>query len=403
MAYQMTSVRAELPQQPASVSQADGMTRLDATIFNRDDWDRMPAEESRALRVEAIGDALRHHAENCAPFGKYCARLGFDPAAPLSADQLTTVPQFPSSVFKTLELCSVPHAEIVHRFESSGTSGLRSRIPRDELTLARLSGSLRGTADIWSDVIGDVDMDDDVFVIHLGPSRRNAGSVWFGYVMSLIELEAETEHLLSNGKVDIGRTAKLVKTALTERRRVLVVGAPFLIEELCHWFEQFPLDAGNRLFLITGGGWKRHTGKVMSRTQLAELACRTLGLDSTAQVRDIFNQVELNSAFVQCGEGRLHVPPWVEVIVRDPATLRPLPSGCEGLLSYLDPTAHSYPAFFIGEDLGIRDDSPCGCGRTSATIQMVRRLRVTTHEGCALQTERAAAVVHQHVNESNHR
>ncbi|TGK15684.1 acyl-protein synthetase LuxE [Leptospira fluminis] len=375
------------------ISRAEGLTALDSVIFNREDWDRMDAEEASELRMEAIGEAVRFHSKNCREYEAYCERRNFDPEVPLTKENLSSVPQIPTSVFKARELMSVPKDEIVRCFESSGTMGMKSRIFRDEITLARLSGSLRSSANVWSDLVGDVDIEEDVFVIHLGPSRREAGSVWFGYVMSLIELEADTKHLMKDGNVNIREAIEMATNALTEGKRILVVGAPFLVREFCAQASDRSVRFGSNLYLITGGGWKKQGGKAISQIELAEFARSTLGLDSPKQVRDVFNQVELNSAFIQCCEGRLHAPPWVEVIVRDPFTLEPSASGAPGILTYLDPTARSYPAFIIGEDLGIKEEGPCPCGRHSSSIRVDRRLKVSEHQGCALQLEKQFASV----------
>ena len=77
--------------------------------------------------------------------------------------------------------------------------------------------------------------------------------------------------------------------------------------------------------------------------------------------------------------------------MRDPETLAPLAPGELGLLSYLDPSASSYPAFFIGEDLGTLERAACACGRPSAGVNVLRRLRISSHLGCASQLEAATS------------
>jgi long-chain-fatty-acid---luciferin-component ligase len=114
-------------------------------------------------------------------------------------------------------------------------------------------------------------------------------------------------------------------------------------------------------------------------------AVETLGLRDDGQVRDVFNQVELNTAFVECAQHQLHVPPWVEVIVRDPYDLSPVPPGETGLLSYLDPSATSYPCFLISEDIGMASTDGCACGRHGQTVEIRRRLLTSDHQGCALR------------------
>ena len=92
-------------------------------------------------------------------------------------------------------------------------------------------------------------------------------------------------------------------------------------------------------------------------------------------MRDTFNMVELNTVILECRYHRKHVPPWVHATTRDPRTLSPLPSGVEGVLSYLDPTPVSYPGFVFSDDLGVVFEAvECGCGRLGDVLAISRRI-----------------------------
>jgi long-chain-fatty-acid---luciferin-component ligase len=375
----------DLSKRKMVITAAEGLSYLDSVIFNREDWDMMSPAESLHLRLLAISDSVRYHATNCRDYNYFCAIKGFDPFIALQPDTLKDVPQIPTSIYKLKDLISVPIDESVKRFESSGTSGTKSRIFRDEISLARLSGSLRGSSNVWSDILDNLDIEEDVKVIHLGPTRKEAGTLWFSNVMGLIELEADTTHVMRNSRINWDEVRGLIIDFLKNSKRLLIVGAPFLVEELCQSVKSNEINAKEKMYFITGGGWKKFSGNKVSQTKLSEIAKIKFGLKSKSQFRDVFNQVELNSAFVECSHGRLHSPPWVEIIVRNPYTLNPVESGNEGLLSYLDPTAHSFPCFFIGEDVGTKEETPCKCGRKTPSIQILRRLKISAQQGCSLQ------------------
>lgn len=78
----------------------------------------------------------------------------------------------------------------------------------------------------------------------------------------------------------------------------------------------------------------------------------TFGLNDISQIRDTFNQVELNTCFFEDDQQRKCVPPWVYARALNPRTLQPLSDGEIGLMSYMDASATSYPAFLITDDLG---------------------------------------------------
>ncbi len=79
-----------------------------------------------------------------------------------------------------------------------------------------------------------------------------------------------------------------------------------------------------RMKVVTIGGWKRREGERVSRTELSDVVCRSLGLDNDHYVRDAFNMVELNTVIMECERHKLHVPPWLRVDALDPPdTARP--------------------------------------------------------------------------------
>ncbi|MDI7191034.1 hypothetical protein [Leptospira santarosai] len=366
-------------------SRSSGLSFLDSIIFNREDWDMMEPMESLDLRISAIKESVRHHISNCKEYASFANRMEFDPEKIMDPQDLYKIPQIPSSIFKMKEIVSVPQKNIVKRFESSGTSGVKSKIARDEISLARLSGSLRGSSHVWDNVIGNLDLEEDIKVIHLGPPRQEAGSIWFSNVMGLIELEADTNHVMRNGKIDWKDVKVQIISALKDFKRVIVVGAPFLVKELSDTTHFKEINGGEKLCFVTGGGWKKFSGSPLQQKEMIDEAFQKFQLRHRHQFKDVFNQVELNCALVECSEGKLHAPPWLEIIVRDPFSLNAMDAGKEGILSYLDPTAHSFPCFFIGEDIGIKNDSPCKCGRTTHSISITRRLKISSHHGCSLQ------------------
>jgi len=165
-----------------------------------------------------------------------------------------------------------------------------------------------------------------------------------------------------------------------------VVGPPFRVLELIELAERSKaqIAGGAGMTVLTAGGWKRFSGQRIERDVFDVRACAAFGLDDVSQVRDAFNQVELNTVFIECAAHRKHVPPWVYAAARDPDRLAVLPAGQIGVMSYLDASATSYPSFIVTDDVGEVTEGPCPCGRIGTTLQVHRRLVTVAQRGCAL-------------------
>ncbi|MFE1441627.1 hypothetical protein [Streptomyces sp. NPDC058739] len=371
---------------PSLVRTGTEFAELDRLIFEEENWWALPVAEQAALRHRFVAAAVEHHLEHNADYRRFAEARGFTLADLDEPAGLARVPQFPTRMFKRAEIRSVP-AQDCDVFKSSGTSGTRSMVWRDEPSLERLAGSLHPEGDIWRTLYGDIDLDDDGMMIHLGPGRREADGVWISYIMTLVEMFASTTSYVRDGVLHLKDAVRDLESALAEGRFVCVAGPPVFVAELLRHMAENSVKtaAGDRMAVITGGGWKKSESTRLDPDELRALAMDTFGLADASQVRDVFNQVELNTAFIECEHHRKHVPPWVEVIVRDPRDLAPLPTGESGLMSYLDPTARSYPCFLLAEDFGSAVTGGCPCGRGGTTVEIHRRMKASSHHGCALR------------------
>jgi long-chain-fatty-acid---luciferin-component ligase len=376
----------------AGGAQEDLLARLaavDRLIFSRDAF-KLSAEEQAARQIEFVRTAAEHHYEHCALFREYAARLDFDPSDVNSVEGMALVPQLPTGVFKRTTVRSAADEEDMRRCTSSGTRGSLSVIWRDRETIQRLCGSIQsGIAEFLGDPY-----EEDVIVINLGPSEEEAGDLWLAYVLSLVELGYETRHMMTNGILDAPMAADAIVDACASAAMVVVIGAPSVMYEVaqaCPCDRKTRHDKDVRVVAVTAGGWKRRNGTGVSRDALTKTVVEAFGIGDARDVRDTFNQVELNTVLFECEYAKKHVPPWLHAFTRDVRTLKRLPGGEVGLLSYLDPTARSYPAFIISDDLGAVDRGGCACGRPGATLSVARRIERDEHWGCALKVDELVA------------
>lgn len=356
---------------------------LDHLIYREDVFD-IPLAEQLELRERFVREAFAHHLAGCADYAAYGARLV--PKLDPWKTPLEDLPVLPTAVFKGHEVISVAPDEVMKWCLSSGTRGPQSRVGRDRMSLERLLGSVRvglSLIESW--------LEDDLEVVHLGPDRQEAGDIWFMYVMSLIELIYPTQHYVRQGVLDAEAAIARVCELLEQRsRHIAIVGAPFQIVELADELERrrVRLDAKDAITVFSAGGWKRLSGSQISRASFDEKVIQRFGLLQGSQVRDAFNQVELNTVFIECSAHRKHVPPWVYIATRNADDLRVQPPGTRGVLSYLDASATSYPAFLVTDDLGVVEQGECPCGRTGVTMRVERRLTRLAERGCALTLDK---------------
>ena len=357
----------------------DDIDDLDDLIWSSDHWD-WDGSRRRAVLDTHVRRAVALHLACCDAYRQEASRQGVleSDGSLVAGLDLGDVPVYPTGVFKRAAPTSVADERIEQWFTSSGTSGRPSVVPRDRSSLERLLGSLRSGLALVDD------LDDDIEVLNLGPPVEDAGQLWFAYVMSMVELAYPTTHV---GGIDfpIDDAVRALRRLLDAAPQVAVIGSPALVRDLAVAARaDGGVAGGGRVIVVTAGGWKRRSGEVVGRSALRQEVAASLGLDGEDQVRDAFNQVELNSVFVECRRHRLHVPPWVHVTTRRFADLRACPAGEEGVISYLDASATSYPCFIVGEDVGRVDAGPCACGREGPTVEVKRRLRTTDARGCAL-------------------
>jgi long-chain-fatty-acid---luciferin-component ligase len=295
-------------------------------------------------------------------------------------EHLTRIPLIPSSMFKSLDIRSVPEESITKVCYSSGTRGSVSRIPRDNTSLERFVGSIRISADQL------LNLRAESRVFNLGPDSNEASEVWFPYVMSLLGLLRPAENYVIMG---VFYPLSLVEdlSTLPETTQPFLVGPPILLRRLLQFLQEegITLDLGARGgFVVTAGGWKSFSDEQIDRDEFTTLCMTLLGVRDRGHIRDAYNMVELNTVLFECELGIKHIPPWLMIESLDPETLVPRRSNEIGLLAFYDPLPTSYPGFILSDDFGKVNKETCACGRSGPTFEFCRRVALVEGRGCAL-------------------
>lgn len=354
---------------------------IDDLIFMSEPKD-LTFEEQEQIRDKLVRESYKYHYNNNEAYRKYVNAHGIDQ----NISSIDDIPVFPTSVFKYFKLHSLEESEIENWYTSSGTSGMKSFIARDRLSIERLLGSVR----FGLKYIGDW-YEHELELINLGPDRFNSNNIWFEYVMSLVELLFPTSFTVCDGEIDFeGTIAHLKRIAKTEKH-TCIIGPPYFIFLLCEYMNNnnIHFEGKDRLSIITGGGWKMNQNKSLNRSDFNKLVLDTFNLSDSNQIRDTFNQVELNTCFFEDEHHRKHVPPWVYARALDPVNLKPVSDGQEGLLSYMDASSMAYPAFIVTDDIGIVRQIKSPDKYQGTTIEIIRRVSTRAQKGCALSMANA--------------
>jgi len=359
------------------------MPVLDRLVFTEYGRQAIVQDDS-VLRLTIIRESLAHHLERCPTYARFTQQLGFDLDSLHKPEDLDHVPQFPTNAFKRAPVLSIPIEETAKRCTSSGTQGRISAVHRDRLTIERLLGSTRRGLELLGDWY-----EDEVRVLNLGPDQAEAGDLWLAYVMSLIGVDYRTSNSIVGGAFDPRRSLAELEEIAEAVSLPVLAGPPTLVLAVARAALDRGIVSMPQLAIVTAGGWKQEDAQRLDRNEFTEIVTRAFGLDDDRRLRDVFNQVELNTVLVECDHHQKHVPPWLHVTVRSLTTLEPLPYGEQGLLSYLDPSASSYPCFIVADDVGTVRKGPCDCGWPGRTLQIERRLERAESWGCALKMDRA--------------
>lgn len=372
---------AERPRTPDIVVPRE-LSELDRVLY--EGFDAISFDVAADLRLTWIREAVDYCLARNATYATLAAQRGFAPSQMQRVEDLALVPTVTSGLFKRRTVRNAGH-EDAQACTSSGTRGTKSIVWRDRRTLERFVGSVTHGIE---EFFGRSEARRG-FVI--GPATEEAGDLWFSYVLSLVNLLFDTTFYVRS---DAPRYGDLLRdlAGIGESESPFIIAPPSLLADFLRWMEreEKTLDlSGSDPLVITSGGWKKREAEAIDRQELERLVGDRLGVPEV-NCRDFFNMVEINSVIFECEYKRKHIPPWLAVIPRNVADMSVQPYGEAGLLTFLDPTAVSYPGFVCSEDFGVVEKRDCECGRSGEVLRITRRLSGVEERGCGQKMNRYA-------------
>ena len=357
-----------------------GLDPVKGIISNVHKIFRLQQEMVNQLKGKMIAESFRFHYQNNSFYQNACNEKGITPEDINGYNDLIKIPLIPIVKFKSAtshELLSVPLTDIEHEMRSTGTSGIPS-IAR------RCSGTMDNA------VMGIYAMYREYFKISKGaglyfcPSNEEFPEMGMIKALNMFAGLLDTHRFMVKEERFIPEEALAQLNEWQNSFTRYIIGPPFLI----HRFVSFLKATNQRLSLdkdtliITLGGWKHFTGKIISRKAFNEGCAEYLGI-YPSQVRDIYGLVESNILAIEDEFQVKHAAPYGHYSVRDPSDLsKEVPDGEKGVLAILDPTSISTPGMLLTEDIVYLVPEKSPSGRSGQRVQYVMRAPSANEFGC---------------------
>lgn len=372
---------------------ADPIAQAEQATYRLYDYSQRPqafddSDQTRALFTQSMREMAAFHIEHSMVYRGICAQYGFVPEQVQSWVDVVSIPHIFVTAFKQHRLLSVPEDQIALQLTSSGTQGQQSQINLDRVSFERQAG-MRALLARSMGLTSDTPV--NYLVFSYAPDMAGSrGAAHTFNVYTSFAPTAEKYFALQAGSD--GQPQFDMEQAITTLERFAATGLPLRVvgflafsfatlQELQRRGVRWQFPAGS--LLITGGGWKSHTGTTVSFEQYAQLVSQVLGI-APQNVRDFYGMVEHGVPYLSCSERHYHIPSFANVAAIDPGTMQVLPEGGVGLLKLQTSYLRSAPAISVlSTDLG-HIGSGCSCGLPGRYIVLHGRAGVQKHAGCAI-------------------
>ena len=336
-------------------------------------------EQKECFLTEALKKLTQHHIQNCFEYKRMMNAIGYSENKINSYEDL---PFLPVSLFKELNLKSIPDENVFKTMTSSGTTGQAvSKIYLDKEAAAKQQKTL---VKIVSDFTNANRLP---MLIIDSPSvikNRNMFSARGAGILGFSIFGADRTYAL-NDEMEIDFSAIEAFLERHQGQKILLFGFTFMIwqhfyKELLKSEKKIDLSQG---ILIHGGGWKKLASEAVSPEEFKKRLTDVCGL---SDIHDYYGMVEQTGCiYMQCEHGHLHASNFSDVIIRNPLDFSVSAIREKGIIQVVSILPESYPGHsLLTEDegmlLGIDD---CPCGRKGKYFKIFGRLKNAEIRGCS--------------------
>lgn len=342
---------------------------------------------------EAMKESCLYHYKHNPDYKRILDKKGFSPEKDLNSyEDLKNIPFLPTLYFKKHKMFSMKESRMLIKATSSGTSGHKSQIGFNFMSLYRALRMVMTVGKyhhLWSLRPCHYVIFGYEFNLHV--EMAIAKTAWgFTFFAPALSRDYALRYSKKEGyKLDLENLKKKLIKYSKGKAPVRTIGFPaytyFLLKQMKEEGLKLTLPKGSILTL--GGGWKQFYAEKVEKADFYALVEEVLGLKDT-QIIEFFGAVEHPVLWTDCRHHHFHVPIYARVIIRDPITLEPLPNGKIGLINLLTPGTDSVPLLSImTDDLGILHEEPCPCGEKSPYLEIIGRVGIKDIVTCAAGAE----------------
>ncbi len=345
-------------------------------------------KDTDALFMQAVREDCAFAYAHCPGYKAILDAAGFAPERLRTMEDLAELPFLPTALFKRRRLFSLPRWRLPCVVTSSGTSGRASEIG---FSVGDLWAGLKMVLHIcrlrkllsWRPC--------HYVVFGYQPRLRNRPGVSrtaFGVTLFTPALSRCYALRWKNGNyvLDLQHVQDAIVKHSRSRFPLRFMGFPayawFLMKRMEEQGVRVRLPKGSKLML--GGGWKQFYAEEVDKSAFYALAKKVLGLDDR-DIIEFFGAVEHPIFYNDCERHHFHLPIYSRVLIRDPATLKPVPNGTPGLVNLITPMDVGTPLLSVmTDDLGILHDADeCGCGLDAPWLEILGRVGLQDIKTCA--------------------
>jgi len=362
-------------------------------------WHRKPydIQKTEALFMKEVRKNMLFHYHNCAEYRYIIEKRNWDEERIRKLRSLEEIPVLPTLYLKHHKMDSIPERKMITRATSSGTSGNKSDIGYDFITLCRAlgmsiqMGRKHGLFSIRP-----------CHYIILGYEPRGLLNRKIeekavsktAYAFTFFAPACSRIYALRYRNGEYVLNSDEIKQALIKYSKgktpVRIMGFPFhaywLLTQLKEEGINCHLPKGS--VIAFGGGWKEYYSQKADKESMYKLIEEVLGIPAK-RCYEFFGAVEHPILYTTCSNHHFHVPIYSRVLIRDVETFQPVPTEKPGLVNLITPMIKSAPLLSVmTDDLGILyEGKRCGCGITTPYFEILGRVGMEDITTCAAGAE----------------
>ena len=328
--------------------------------------------------LNKIKNKLIFHYKNCSYFKNFIKN---EKIKIQKLNNLEKIPFLHINLFKKLELLSCKKKKVVMQLNSSGTSGVNSKIFLDKHNSINQKKILNKilTKEFGKERLPLLIVDKNPK--YLNDRRKFSASLAAILGFSLIGKD-NTYVLNKDGKIDYKSFNSFLKKY--SNQKFLIFGFTYKIYE-CFIanlkFSKLNESLSNSI-LIHGGGWKKLAKLGIENNEFKKILNKKLNINKVINYYGFVEQT--GSIFLECPEkGFFHTNEFTDIFVRN-KNLKLTKKKEVGILQSISLAPSSYPGnSLILEDEAIFYGDSCICGRNGKIFKINGRIKQAEVRGCS--------------------